>query len=153
MSGAFLLGEDRRAYGSVPLEIHRFVVNEYEHTGSIPPVPVITERTGVDPGSVRRALKQLCDEGVLAQPHGDRAPYIPVRRSDGTRVKPVLLTVSEDSLTVEAVPPGRSPEEVERALELLDAARHLMEVAAGRTPEEVKRALELLDAARRLTSH
>lgn len=148
------MGEDneRRAWGSVPAELHRIAVDEYERTGLIPSAQSLADLAQMHPTLVRRTLKQLCDAGLLAQPQGERSGYIPLRRPDGARVKPVLVVVSEDSLTVEAVPPGRSPEEVERALELLDAARQLMEVAAGRTPEEVKRALELLDAARRLTS-
>jgi hypothetical protein len=147
MTAGALVADERRARGSVPELVHQVLVDEFERTGSPPPPRVISELTGISSVYLTQILKLLCDRGDIIQPHGDRAPYIPLRRPDGTRVKPVLIVVSEGSQVVEAPPVGRSPEEVERALNLLDAARHLMEAAAGHTPEEVKRALELVDVA------
>jgi hypothetical protein len=145
------LAEQRRPKGSVALEVHEIALSEYERTGSVPPAHVLAELTGIDRVSITRALKQLCDEGQLGQPHGDRAPYIPLRRPDGTRVKPVLMVVDEGQTeTLEEVTAGHTPEEVKRALELRDEARQWMELTEGHTPEEVKRALELIGAARQM---
>jgi len=39
---------------------------------------------GQSPAAVRRAMRQLVDEGALSQPYGERGPYLPQRRPDGT---------------------------------------------------------------------
>ncbi len=87
---------DRRARGSVPTEVHRVLVEELDSTGSIPPAHVIADITGIGVTAVRRALRSLHDDGLLAQPHGPRAPYIPLFRPDGTRVRPVLVEVGKE---------------------------------------------------------
>jgi DNA-binding transcriptional regulator YhcF (GntR family) len=106
---------ERRAWGSVPAELHRVVVEEYERTGLVPPANTLAELAGMHPTLVRRTLKQLCDEGFLAQPHGDRSGYIPLRRPDGTRVRPALLPVEEDG-EVRAEGPQTASEILEEAL-------------------------------------
>lgn len=87
------LAEDRRAWGSLPGEVHRILVEEYERTGVSPPASMIAEKMGSDPPSISRILKQLMAEGLIAQPHGPRSGYIPLCRPDGTQVRPVLVEV------------------------------------------------------------
>ena len=117
MMGASLQMSDegeRRAWGSVPAELHRVVVEEYERTGLVPPANTLAELAHMHPTLVRRTLKQLCDDGFLAQPHGDRSGYIPLRRPDGTRVRPALLPVEEGEVRAEA--PQTASEILEEAL-------------------------------------
>lgn len=92
-----LMGDGRRDWGSVPNEIHRVAVEEYRRTGAIPPAGVLADLTGIGRVAVTRALKQLVADGMLAQPHGERAPYIPLYHPDGTRVRPALIVVSEEN--------------------------------------------------------
>lgn len=84
---------ERRAWGSAPAEIHRIVVEEYERTGAVPPAQTLADMSNMHPTLVRRVLKQLVNEGQLAQPHGERAAYVPLYRPDGTQVRPVLVEV------------------------------------------------------------
>lgn len=118
--------DDRRAWGSVPAELHRIVVEQYERTGAVPAAVVLGELANMHPVLVRRTLKQLCDEGVLAQPHGERSPYVPLYRPDGARVKPVLVVIGEDGQEV-----PREAGEEKSAVELLREALRKMEGQDG----------------------
>lgn len=40
---------------------------------------------------VTRVLRQLVEDGALVQPYGDRGPYVPLKRPDGTPVKLALV--------------------------------------------------------------
>lgn len=115
------LMSDRRPKGSIPTEVHRVGVQEYERTGSFPPATVISELTGIDRVAVTRALKGLCEEGILAQPHGGRAPYVPLYRPDGTRVRPVLVAVEggDEELPI-ALAPRSAVDLLREALERLE---------------------------------
>ncbi len=104
MGAEAYVADERRPRGSVPLEVHKTLVDEFQRTGSPPPANVISDITGIDPVVVRRALKQLCDDGVLVQPHGHRAPYIPLFRPDGTRVRPVLVEVGKEPTVLREEP-------------------------------------------------
>ncbi len=81
----------RSSQENIPATIHQAILGEYERTGAVPPSAVLAEMTDLDQGLVRRALRALLNQGVLAQPHGERAPYVPLRRLDGSPVKPTLL--------------------------------------------------------------
>jgi DNA-binding Lrp family transcriptional regulator len=113
------VADERRAWGSLPKEVHEALVRGYEKTGVSPPAQVIAEDIGSSPSTVSRVLKGLCADGLIAQPYGGRSGYIPLYRPDGTRVKPVLVATGEE------VPRGSSEEK--SAVELLREALRKME--------------------------
>lgn len=115
-SGLALVGDDRRKRGSVPAEVHEILWDEYSRTGSPPPANYIADVTGIGVTAVRRALRALHEEGILAQPHGERAPYIPLYRPDGTRVRPVLVAVDDEGGDVKVQEPKSTAELLEEAL-------------------------------------
>lgn len=117
---------ERRAYGSVPAEIHQLIVDEYEKTGVVPTSTTLSELTGISQGTVAQTMKRLCDEGLLAQPYGPRTPYVPLYRPDGARVKPVLVVIGEDGKEV-----PREAGEEKSAVELLREALRKMEAQEG----------------------
>lgn len=96
MSVGLVMSDERRAWGSVPMELHRIVLEEYERTGAVPSAGILAELAEMNPTLVRRTLKQLCEEGLLVQPHGERSPYVPLYRPDGARVKPKLVVVDSE---------------------------------------------------------
>ncbi len=124
MGCELLMSDGRRDWGSVPSEIHKIAVDEYDKTGAIPPAGVLSELTGIGRVAVTRALKQLMAEGLIAQPHGERAPYVPLFRPDGTRVRPVLVEVGKEAVV---------QEEPKSTAELLEeVARRVRELEGGR---------------------
>lgn len=127
MGDAMSDADERRRRGSVPIQVHQTLYEEYNRTGSPPPAHVLSELTGIDVGSVRRALRTLQEEGLVAQPHGDRAPYIPLYRPDGVRMRHLLV-------------PAESGEQPARdASALLEEALHkvrALEESQRSTPSE-----------------
>ncbi len=116
MGAEAFVADKRRPRGSVPGEVHQALIDEFERTGCPPPINIIAEVTGIDPVVVGRALKSLCDEGLVIQPYGSRAPYVPLVRPDGTRVRPVLVVVDEGGHQEEKPKPQTAAEIMEEAL-------------------------------------
>lgn len=87
----------RRPKGSLPTNVLDALVDDFERLGVPPTAAIIGERLGIGGSVVSRVLRQLVDEGALAQPHGERGPYVPLRRSDGTPVAVRLIDVEDQA--------------------------------------------------------
>lgn len=76
----------KRPKGSIPVELHAAIIEEFEKTGAVPPGSVLAEITGIGPDLVRRAMRGLVERGVLHQPYGKGSPYVPLQYPDGNSV-------------------------------------------------------------------
>lgn len=108
----------RRPKGSVNPNVLDCLADELIAHGSAPPAATIAELLEMTPQMVTRALRQLLDEGAVIQPYGERGPYVPLHRSDGTPVRLVLVeegNQAEQDVLMELV--GKLPAEKRTAAE------------------------------------
>lgn len=115
------------------------VVDLLGREGAPPPAQNISQQTGLHTDYVRRVLRQLTEDGALTQPYGERGPYVPLRRPDGTPVRVLLVDAEGQPHTTpppaDPIPEGLTVREAAERLQITERTVHRW-IRSGRLKAE-----------------
>lgn len=132
-------------------QIYRRAAEEYYTHGAVPAAHWLAADLDIDASVIRRELRRLAEDGALAQPHGDRSPYVPTRTPDGTPARLVLVVGDEATPAAPTSADASDPiiELVRRlpAERRAEVERYLRFLVEGGSDSDIPNLIHLLSAA------